>query len=295
MRVTQHSIATSSLANLQANLGRLSQLQEQMTSGKVINRPSDSPTGTISALDLRAQIKASEQHSRNASDGVSWLATQDSALSAVNTALQRVRELTLQGASTGNNDATSQGALAAEVSSLKEAILGLANTSYLGRPVFGGTTSGPVAFASDGSYVGDDGSVIRRIGPNSTVRVDTSGKEVFGVDAPGSTSVFSLLDKVASDLTSNTAGLSDDLGALDAAMQQVRTSLAGVGSRYSRAETAGTTADDLGLSLRATLSGVEDIDLPHTIMDVQMQQMAYQTALSATAKALQPSLMDFLR
>jgi flagellar hook-associated protein 3 FlgL len=295
MRVTQHSIATSSLANLQANLGRLSQLQEQMTSGKVINRPSDSPTGTISALDLRAQIKASEQHSRNAYDGVSWLATQDSALSAVNTALQRVRELTLQGASTGSNDATSRGAMAAEVSSLKEAVLGLANTSYLGRPVFGGTTSGPVAFASDGSYVGDDGSVIRRIGPNSTVRVDTSGKEVFGVDAPGSTSVFSLLDKVASDLTSNTAGLSDDLGALDAAMQQVRTSLAGVGSRYSRAETAGTTAEDLGLSLRATLSGVEDIDLPHTIMDVQMQQMAYQTALSATATAIQPSLMDFLR
>ena len=48
MRVTQHSIATSSLANLQANLGRLSELQEQMTSGKVINRPSDSPTGTVS-------------------------------------------------------------------------------------------------------------------------------------------------------------------------------------------------------------------------------------------------------
>ena len=66
-------------------------------------------------------------------------------------------------------------------------------------------------------------------------------------------------------------------------------------ARYNRAEAARQAPDDRVLTLRATLSGVEDIDLPHTIMDLQMQQMAYQTALGATAKALQPSLMDFLR
>jgi flagellar hook-associated protein 3 FlgL len=295
VRVTQHTIAASSLANLQANLGRVSQLQEQMTSGKLVNRPSDSPTAAISSLDLRGQIKGAEQNSRNADDGVSWLSSQDTALSSVNDALQRVRDLTLQGSSTGSNDLTSRQALAAEVSSLKEAILGLANTTYLGRPVFGGTTAGPVAFAPDGSYVGDDGQVTRRISPGATVRVDTPGKDVFGVDSPTSTSVFSLLDKVATDLTSNTDGLADDLTSLDTAMQNVRTSLTGVGARYSRAEVAGQTADDLVLSLRSTLSGVEDIDLPSTIMDLQMQQLAYQTALSATAKAIQPSLMDFLR
>ncbi len=49
------------------------------------------------------------------------------------------------------------------------------------------------------------------------------------------------------------------------------------------------------LSLKSTLSGVEDIDLPKTIMDLQLQQTTYQAALSATAKVLQPSLMDFLR
>ena len=44
MRITQSSISASSLANLQASLARNAKLQEQMTSGKVINRPSD-PTG----------------------------------------------------------------------------------------------------------------------------------------------------------------------------------------------------------------------------------------------------------
>jgi flagellar hook-associated protein 3 FlgL len=43
------------------------------------------------------------------------------------------------------------------------------------------------------------------------------------------------------------------------------------------------------------LSEVEDIDLPKTITDMTLQQTAYQAALGATAKVIQPSLMDFLR
>jgi flagellar hook-associated protein 3 FlgL len=54
-------------------------------------------------------------------------------------------------------------------------------------------------------------------------------------------------------------------------------------------------ADDRQLNLKATLSGIEDIDLPKAMMDLQMQQIAYQAALSATAKAIQPSLLDFLK
>jgi flagellar hook-associated protein 3 FlgL len=45
----------------------------------------------------------------------------------------------------------------------------------------------------------------------------------------------------------------------------------------------------------AQLSDVEDVDLPKTIMDMQMQQTSYQAALAATAKVIQPSLIDFLR
>jgi flagellar hook-associated protein 3 FlgL len=306
MRVTQHTIATSSLANLQANLGRVSQLQEQMTSGKVINRPSDSPTGTISALDLRAQIKGAEQHSRNADDGLAWLTTADTTLSSVNAVLQRVRVLTLQGLNTGATGPDARAALASEVSSLRDSVLGLANTTYLGRPIFGGTTGGSTAFGDAPAppppappvtprpvvYTGDTGEVTRRIGTNAVVRVDTNGTAVFG---SGATSVFAILDNISDHLTGDPAALQADLGTLDTATMNVRVALTDVGSRYNRAEAARQSADERVLTLRATLSGVEDIDLPHTIMDLQMQQMAYQTALGATAKALQPSLLDFLR
>jgi flagellar hook-associated protein 3 FlgL len=55
------------------------------------------------------------------------------------------------------------------------------------------------------------------------------------------------------------------------------------------------TADDRVISLKGQLSEVEDIDLPQTIMDVKLQETAYQAALAASARVIQPSLMDFLR
>ena len=43
------------------------------------------------------------------------------------------------------------------------------------------------------------------------------------------------------------------------------------------------------------LAEVESIDLPATIVKLQMQEVAYQSALQATARMIQPSLVDFLR
>ena len=52
---------------------------------------------------------------------------------------------------------------------------------------------------------------------------------------------------------------------------------------------------DRGMALTQQLSETESIDLPNTIMRLEMQKVGYQAALSATAKAIQPTLMDYLR
>jgi flagellar hook-associated protein 3 FlgL len=293
VRVTQHSISMSSLANVQAALNRSAKLQEQMTSGKVINRPSDSPTGTVTSLSLRSQIAAQEQYAANAQDGTAWLTTQDTALQSVNTALQRVHELTIQAASTGSMDAGARSAIAEEITALRGTLTGLANTTYLGRPVFGGTTAGGRAFdPTTYDYVGDSGDVTRRVDDRTRVSVGATGSAVFG---SGNTSVFAFLDTLAADVRSNPSALSGDLGALDGRMGTVLNALTDVGVRTNQVDQARTAATDKALDLRSTLTGVEDIDLPSVIIDMQLQESTYQAALSATAKAIQPTLMDFLR
>jgi flagellar hook-associated protein 3 FlgL len=55
------------------------------------------------------------------------------------------------------------------------------------------------------------------------------------------------------------------------------------------------SAQDRLLTVTSQLSDVEDVDLPKTIMEMQLQQTSYQAALAASAKVIQPSLIDFLR
>src|SRR5258705_10951476 len=93
-RVTQRSLSQTALGGLQGSLAKLGDLQQQMTTGKLINRPSDSPTGTIQAMQMRADIRAQEQYSRNAQDGLGWLGMTDSTLGEMTTQVQRARDLT---------------------------------------------------------------------------------------------------------------------------------------------------------------------------------------------------------
>jgi flagellar hook-associated protein 3 FlgL len=117
-RVTETSIHTSVLANLQRSIAKGQKIQEQLSSGKQINRPSDSPTGTVASLQLRGEARTAQQHARNADDGLGWLGTLDDTLTSASTLLNRARDLTVQGLSGGSNDAQSREALAVEIDSI---------------------------------------------------------------------------------------------------------------------------------------------------------------------------------
>src|SRR4029079_10793157 len=103
------------------------------------------------------------------------------------------------------------------------AIAGPAHTPCQGRPIFGGTTAGSAAFTTgststvggqpDVSFVGDTGTVQRRISDGTTVRVDSDAAATFGT---GANSVFNVIATVIDHLQNNPAALSGDLTAVDA-------------------------------------------------------------------------------
>jgi flagellar hook-associated protein 3 FlgL len=291
-RVTQRSITATSLAGLQANLDRVGRLQQQLSSGRLISVPSDSPTGTVSALQIRSEIRANEQYVRNAEDGIGWLSTIDGALTTSLEGVQRVRALTLQGMSTGGNDAQSRAAMATELKAIREGLIQIANTKYLDRPVFGGATGDPVAYVAAGTFTADTTPVMRTVGDNVDLRVDYSGDEVFGT---GTNQLFTVMADIAYHLETDPTQLDGDLIRLDTAKATMQTSVADIGARYGRMLTVRQAAEDRIITLKSSQSEVENIDLPKTIMELQMQQVSYQAALAATARAIQPSLLDFLR
>jgi flagellar hook-associated protein 3 FlgL len=292
-RVTEASIHTRVLANLQRSIAKGQKIQDQLSSGQQLNRPSDSPTGTVASLQLRGEVRAAQQYARNADDGLGWLGTLDNTLSSASTLISRARDLTVQGLSSGTNDVQSREALAVEIDNIKESLIGYANTTYLDRPVFGGTTAGDTAYLADGTYVGDKGQLNRTVGPGTTVPVTATGPTVFGA---GDTQVFAVLQKVSDAIRAGDMdGLNDRLGDLDGAADLVKNTLSDIGARYNRVTQMKQSAQDRMLAVTSQLSDVEDVDLPKAIMEMQLQQTSYQAALAASAKVIQPSLIDFLR
>jgi flagellar hook-associated protein 3 FlgL len=190
------------------------------------------------------------------------------------------------------NGASAQ-AISTEVASLREGLLSLANRQIGGRPLFGGVTPGSKAYDATGTYVGLAGPpVTRRVSDTEVVRVDTAGPAAFG---PAGADIFAIADRIATDVVSNPAALATHLADLDTAMKGMQTALADVGARAARVDREEQVNSDRSLTLSSQLAETENIDLPNTIMRLQMQQTGYEAALSATAKALQPTLLDYLR
>ena len=297
MRITQRAVALTSLQGLNRNLDAVGRLQEQLTSGRLINAPSDSPTGTNRAMQTRSEQAAVAQQGRNINDAESWLAQGDSTLREMLNTSRKVRDLTVQGLNGGALSGSSREALATEVASLREGLLSLANTVVQGRPLFGGITQGGKAYSDTGGYVGleapDGSGVNRRLSASETVRVDISGPTTFG---PDGSNLFDVVGKIVTDLTADDpTALAADLAALDVVMRRMTTSVADVGSRAARVERAGELNLDRSLALQSRLAETENIDLPNTIMRLEMQKVGYEAALSATAKSITPTLMDYLR
>ena len=310
MRITQRSIANVALQGLNRNQEAISKLQEQLTSGKTINKPSDDPTGTNAAMQTRQELAGATQYARNISDGLGVLNITDSTLQNMIKQVHTVRDRTLTGSNQGATSEAARAAIAAEVSGLRDSLLGLANTVVQGHPVFGGVTSGTRAYdAATGAYVGFQPPAdpldtvrmtMRQVAEGDSIRVDITGVEAFGVTSaagvvPATRDLFAIVGDIADHVVSDPDALAADLADLDAALSTMLKATTDIGTRTTRMETAKQVNSDLQLTLTSRSADIENVDLAKTIMNLSMQQTGYEAALGATAKVIQPSLLDFLR
>src|SRR3954447_26234763 len=121
-RVTDTGMQTRALADLQRTMARGQRLQGQTSSGKQLSRPSDAPTGTVTSLQLRGEVRATQQYGRNADDGLGWLGTIQNTLGDASSSVIRVRDLTVQALNTSNTD-QSREALAVEIDNIRGTLL----------------------------------------------------------------------------------------------------------------------------------------------------------------------------
>lgn len=295
MRVSSRSVAERLLAEIQTSQRRLSEVQERVATGRNINKPSDDPFGTAQALAARTKLELSEQHQRNIFVARTDLAATEGALASLTPLLQRAEELAVQAANS-TIDAASRDQIASEVQRLISEAVTIGNTAHAGRYIFAGhqTDAAPLVEDVPGAptvvnYVGDTGAVEREISPGERMTVNITGDRLFP-------DMLATLIQFRDQLQSNdVAGLQGAANAINDQLDVVLELRGEMGARERRLDLTEARLQDSDVRIQQELADIEEADLAEAIVELQMRDLGYQAALSATSRALNLSLLDFLR
>lgn len=294
-RTTNVALSSTILADNQRTLARLATYQEQLSSGKRINRISDDPVQARTALRYRAESVQIDKYIDNIAKGGAFMDSADSAFAEMGKVLDEAKKLAVQGAN-ATQDASSRKALATSVDSLLSRLVDLANTVHDGRYIFAGTDTltQPFTRSADGTavtYQGNLDSFSVQVGPASSVVVNQDGHTLF----QGAVDIFKTLGDMRDALTANDA---EEVAALvtdiDTASSHVNDLQGAMGGRQKRLELANTQLVSTSTNLDELISNVEDVDYTKTISDFQIAQTALEAGLAAGAKVIRPTLLDYL-
>lgn len=294
MRITNRMMVDLAVQRMNTRIGEFERSQRDLATGRRIHVASDDVAGMNTALGMRAALAANAQAQRNADDGMLWTELADSRMGTMVEQLQRVRELAVLGGN-GTAGSVEMEAMAVEIAEIRESVQSLANAKINGRPLFSGFRPGDAVAKVAGAwtYQGDTGEVTRRVSENDVVKVNVTGDVVFGFSA--GEDVFTVLDNLETAFRSqDRAGIGAAIDQIDRSMNRMLTARATVGAASNRIEKAAFRAQADEVSMRTALSETEDTDMAKAIMELQIQETAYQAAQSALAKSLQPSLASFL-
>lgn len=301
MRITQSMISNNMLRNLSSSYGRLDKYNEQLASGKKINRPSDDPVVAMKGIFYRSDVTQVEQYQRNLSEAYMWIESSDDTLDKVTSSLHRIRELTVNGA-TDTNSKESREAIAAEVKQLITHIGALANTQVGDKYIFNGlnTTQQPVNMtmttAADGQIT--IGGTFPAAFKEFNVQVSRGVNVSVNTDP---TNIFDLatLNKLAAVhnglQTGDSTAIQSGLGSLDAVLQNVLTARTKIGATQNRIEMIDDRLGTQEIIANKVMSDNEDAEIEKVITELKTQESVHNAALGVGARIIQPTLLDFLR
>lgn len=294
MRVTQNMLNNNMLRNLHNSMGNMNKLQEQLSSGKKISKPSDDPVIAARAVYYRSAVIENEQYVSNLNQARSWLEMSDKALEEGNNVLQRVRELLIYSGDPALGP-DSLKAMATEIAQLKDHLGTVANQTINGRYIFAGTdTLTPPYDKATGDFTNTNAEQITlEVSQQIFLPINPNGQAVFNYPDPAN-NVFKLLDKVITDL-SNGQPVTQYLDDMTSQIDNMVRERAALGARQNRVDLIEDRLLTEGVTITELMSENEDADIAKVITDLKTQENVHRAALGAGARIIQPSLLDFLR
>ncbi len=298
MRVADISLANAITAQLNQQESAIANLEQQVSSGRALNQPSDNPAAVTQVLQLSGQASQLSAWQTNTQIATSWLGMGNNALNSVLTDMQSARTLLLQALNQGTQNATTYKAIATQLQGINANLLTTANTEYEGRPIFAGTSGSAQAYDAAGNYLGnaDAPTVVVGPGPGVGQAADLSvpGPTVFGT---GAANVFGTLSTVIGQLSTGTptaAQLNSALNALDANISTAEQASATLGNASDSVASVSAALTTQLTAVQNSQAGLEDVNIATVTTQLDSEMTNYQAAMWAASKAIPETLVKFL-
>jgi len=299
MRVSTAFAQQSGTQSILKNQAKLNETQLKLSSGKRILSPSEDPRAAVEIVNLRKNIKQTEQYQENVNTARQRLSLEETTLRNVVESVHRIRELSIKGLN-DTNSAESRKGIAEELDQLNEQMLSAANSQNSnGEYLFSGFLSDQPPFAEKSpatipatfEYAGDTNQRKIQIGPNRTITDGNPGEAVFG--SPGANNLFEIVAELSDSLKNNNpqAGALDNLSS---SLENILSVQATIGARINALDQQQDLNSDYILDMQGVLSDTEDLDYAEAISKFNLQSVSLQAAQQAYTKVQNLSLFNFL-
>jgi flagellar hook-associated protein 3 FlgL len=281
-----------------ADQQQLNTALQQVSTGKSVNQPSDNPAATAEYIENQTESDTVDQFTKNISTVEGSLQTADSTLTSVVNNLNQAIQLGTEAAN-GTNSASELQGMATQIQSIQQTIMNLANTSYQGSYLFGGTDSTTAPYVADSSsssgvnYVGNTGTNSIDVGGGQTVTINQPGSDIFGATgtSPG---VFQALSNLSTAISTNT-NISGALSQLQSAYNTVTAQQTFYGNTQDQLNSIN---DDLGeeqLNLSTQASNLISANPAQAESNLVQDDTTLTAALEAFGSISQNTLLNYLK
>ncbi|GEP64589.1 flagellar hook-associated protein 3 [Clostridium beijerinckii] len=200
-RITNSMLSSNYLKNMKRNMNNMQALQNQLASGKEINKASDNPYVASRSMQLNAEISYNKQYDENIKDTSNWLDTTDTALSQMGNIFGRIETL-LVNSGNGTYGDDEKSAIQDEIKEKVNELSQVLNTSFDGSYIFGGTkTSSKPTTVVDGKleYADKNGNGIAKT--STGMSIDLSTNPIVSSIKPSNNMKIEGIDKSGSNIT----------------------------------------------------------------------------------------------
>jgi flagellar hook-associated protein 3 FlgL len=295
--------ASQQMGKLQTDLAKS---HAQISAQKQVLNPSDAPDQSAAILRLKSVIGRQDSYSKSLDTVNTRLSAEDASLKSANDLIVRVKELAIQASNDTLGSADRQ-AIGTELKGLRGQLLSLANTQdSSGNYLFAGSRVSQSAFAVDASgqtvYQGDQTRMNVMVGENQSIPINRTGSDAFvrvvrTVDGVSTgVSFFQSLDDLTEGINkSDHAAMQRGLGEVDSLQQGISLAQASIGTDMKVVDQQASIIRDTILSLKTTLSNIEDLDYATAFTQMNKQMLALEAAQSSFAKISQLSLFNYIK